>query len=186
MRSRAYGDHAVSYRPDERDRLVELALALEGDVRWHEDSIVSLSRVRPWRIDFPPRLDPQSAALTRTRLTAFGEPRSRPFAIYRDSVPRAVLPVASAERRRWQWRGALASPYTLSQFMVDVAPRWVEAAPRAAIVVTDQGAADWIVVEADHVQLGWERARPTVEQLRLAIGTLQQLTALPRSPLPFR
>lgn len=177
----------MSYRPDERDRWVELALALGGDVRWHEDSIVSLSRVQPWRIDLPPRLEAHNAARLGTRLTAFGEPRTMPFAIYRDSVPRTVLPHAGAERRRsWQWRRSIISPYTLSQFMVDVAPRWVEAAPRAAIVITDQGAADWIVVEPDHVQLGWERSRPTVEQLRLAIGTLQKLTAQPRSPLPFR
>ena len=36
------------------------------------------------------------------------------------------------------------------------------------------------------MQLGWERAQPTLAQLRLAIATLQELTAAPKSPLPFR
>jgi hypothetical protein len=187
----------VSYSAQERKRWEGLATALDGHVRWSEQTIVSLSRVKPWKIDYLPP-DPAPAfdlqQPVRTRLTAFGEARSKPFAIYRDSISPARLPAVGATQvpnllRRMMRKLARRGPgglYTLSQFMVDVAPRWAEPAPLAAIVVTDHGAADWIIVEHDHVQIGWERVQPTVDQLRLSIGALQELTAIPRSPLPFR
>jgi hypothetical protein len=180
---------AVSDATQVRESWAALALALDGEVKWDAHEIVSLSRVSPWKIDFPAAAELAQPPRVRTRLTAFGEPRSKRFAIYRDSLSRAVLPVpkgAPVKSRRWSWGKRIASPYSLSQFMVDVAPRWVDAAPRAAIVVTDHGAADWILVEPDHVQLGWERGEPTIDQLKLSIGTLQELLAIPRSTLPFR
>lgn len=197
MRARgALLHHHREVRPtrQEVERWRRLAHELDAEVHWDKREILSRSRVRPWKIDYlaPELIDPiQAQARVRTRLTAYGEPRSRPFAIYRDSLSPLLLPATrhTSLPGGLRWLLQAFRPrhlYSLSQFMVDVAPTWTEAAPRAAIVVTDHGAADWAIFEPDHVQLGWERGEPSLDQLRLAIATLQELTAAPRSPLPFR
>lgn len=177
----------------EQEQWARLARELEADAHWHKREIISQSRVRPWKLDTlaPDPLHSLPAQGMRLRLTAYGEPRSRPFAIYRDSLSPLLLP-ATRHTAMPGWLRSIFPRlrprhlYSLSQFLIDVAPTWADAAPRAAIVVTDHGAADWAIFEPDHVQLGWERAQPTLAQLRLAIATLQELTAAPKSPLPFR
>ncbi len=188
--------HHRAVRPTRREveRWRWLASELDGEVDWGKREILSQSRVRPWKIDYLVPEVPDSMhgpARVRTRLTAYGEPRSRPFAIYRDAFSPLLLPPTRHTELPGGLRGLFQRfrprhLYSLSQFMIDVAPRWADDAPRAAIVVTDRGAADWAIFEPDHVQLGWERREPTVAQLRLAIETLQELTAVPKSPLPYR
>lgn len=175
---------------DDRERRywLELSNRLDGELQWERRSIDSSSRVRPWKISFMRKEDVREWQLARTQLTVFGEARTRRFAIHRDSLPSDVLR-AGERRTKEPTRARKAermSRYKLSQFLVDVAPRWAHPAPRAAIRLTDQGAADWILVDHEHVALGWEHALPTLDQLAMSIQLLQQVTAPLPSQLPFR
>jgi hypothetical protein len=167
-------------------RWQEIAETLDGEFRPRESAIVSRSRVSPWKVDVPSSPSRRLTSWRRTRLTAFGEASGRPMVIYRDSLPLNLRPEPlSPQHTGWKVRTP-PGHYSLSQFMVEVAPAWSAAESRAAIMVTDHGAADWMVVAREHVAAGWEQRVPSLDQLKLAIATLTQLTALPKSRLPFR
>lgn len=165
-----------------------MARHLDGELHASEREILSRSRTRPWKLKLARSADGYAWPDERTQLIVFGEPRSRLFAVHRDSLPPSVLPSAlSGKQLRWRWLGAKGvSRYTLSQFLVDIAPRWADPAPRAAITVTDHGAADWILVDSEHVAAGWEQHHPTLDQLGLSISTLLEITKPLPSTLPFR
>ncbi len=168
-------------------RWAQLAELLEGELRWDQRSIDSSSRVHPWKISFLRSSQLQTWQSGHSQLTVFGEPRSRRFAVHRDSLPKEVLRAGTSSKPPEGARKAdRLSEYKLSQFLVDIAPRWADPAPRAAITLTDQGAADWVLVDHEHVAIGWERAYPTLAQLELGIRLLRRVTALPASTVPFR
>lgn len=165
-----------------------MARHLDGELQPSRREILSRSRTRPWKLKLARGVDGYGEPFDRTQLTVFGEPRSRLFAVHRDTLPPSVLPPAlSGKPVRWRWLGAKhVSRYTLSQFLVDIAPRWADPAPRAAITVTDHGAADWILIDREHVAAGWEKRHPTLDQLDLSITTLRKITEPPRGSQPFR
>lgn len=165
-----------------------MAQHLDGELRIAERAVLSRSRVRPWKLQMEKGTDALYQPIERTKLTVFGESRSRLFAVHRDNFSAEVLPRSvSGQRQSWGWsRPASVSRYKLSQFLCEIAPTWADPAPSAAIIVTDHGAADWILVDREHVAAGWEKRPPTIEQVALSITTLLRITKPPPSPVPFR